>query len=93
MALWSVAGRYQEAIAFINEYVDKEENPCCIELLWNLAILWYQGDRIPNNTLKRDTEKARVLLQRIIDSHESEDPECIIPMSKQLLIRLWKDRQ
>lgn len=92
VALWSIAGRYQEAIAFINEYVDKEENPCCNELLWNLAILWYQGDRIPNNTLNRDTEKVRVLLQRIIDSHESEDPECIIPMSKQLFDQIMEEQ-
>ena len=92
VALWSLADRYQEAIAFITEYVSKEENPCCIELLWNLAILWYQGDRIPNNTLNRETEKVRVLLQRIIDSHESEDPECVIPKAKQLFDQIMEEQ-
>lgn len=61
--LWSFE-RYDEASKWLSDMnYRKEKN---IKCLWNEAMLWFYGSKLENNPLKRDTNKAKELLDYII---------------------------
>ena len=71
--LWSFC-RYDEASKWLSEMnYSREKN---IKCLWNEAMLWFYGSKLENNPLKRDTNKAKELLDYIIlhyDTFKSKD--------------------
>lgn len=55
------------------EYLVSMENhePVCYELLYDLAVLYFYGSTMKNNTLRQDKDYAKKLLQRIIDNQKA----------------------
>lgn len=60
---WSNRGEYQKAVEWLL-YVAGGDNPS-IKCLWNLAVLFYYGDNLPNNPLPKNHIKAKSILSRI----------------------------
>lgn len=60
---WSNRGEYQKSVEWLL-YVAGGDNPS-IKCLWNLAVLFYYGDTIPNNPLTKDHIRAKSILSRI----------------------------
>lgn len=62
---WSNEGNYQKAVEWL-EYICGASNPS-IKCLWNLATLYYFGENLPNNPLRKNLINAKSLLARIKD--------------------------
>lgn len=71
--LWSFE-RYDEASKWLSDMnYRKEKN---IKCLWNEAMLWFYGNKIDNNPLKRNLNRAKELLDYILthyDTFKSKD--------------------
>ena len=62
---WANEGNYKKAVEWL-KYVAGSPSPS-IKCIWNLAVLYYFGNNLPNNPLFKDTIKAKDLLSRIKD--------------------------
>ncbi len=54
---------YEKAVAWL-KYIAAGDNPS-IKCLWNLAVLYYYGENLPNNVLSKDYTKAKSILSQI----------------------------
>lgn len=62
---WSNRGEYKKATEWL-QYITGGDNPS-IKCLWNLAVLYYFGENLPNNPLTKDHTKAKNILSHIKD--------------------------
>lgn len=62
---WVNEQNYNKAVEWL-EYIAGAENPS-LKCLWNLAALYYFGENLPNNPLRKNLIKAKSLLSRIKD--------------------------
>lgn len=62
---WSNRGEYKKAVEWL-QYITGGDNPS-IKCLWNLAVLYYFGENLPNNPLTKDHTKAKNILSHIKD--------------------------
>lgn len=60
---WSNRGEYKKATEWL-QYITGGDNPS-IKCLWNLAVLYYFGENLPNNPLTKDHAKAKNILSHI----------------------------
>ncbi len=60
---WSNRGEYKKATEWL-QYITGGDNPS-IKCLWNLAVLYYFGENLPNNPLTKDHTKAKNILSHI----------------------------
>lgn len=60
---WANEQEYKKAAEWL-EYISGSDNPS-IKCIWNLAVLCYFGENLPNNPLRKDFIKAKHLLARI----------------------------
>lgn len=60
---WSNQGDYKKAVEWL-QYISGIDNPS-IKCLWNLAVLHYYGDNLPNNPLPKNHIKAKEIISRI----------------------------
>ena len=60
---WSNRGEYKKATEWL-QYITGGDNPS-IKCLWNLAVLYYFGENLPNNPLTKDHTKAKNILLHI----------------------------
>ena len=60
---WSNKGDYKKATEWL-QYITGVDAPS-IKCLWNLAVLHYYGENLPNNPLPKNHIKAKELLTRI----------------------------
>lgn len=62
---WSNRGEYKKAAEWL-QYITGGDNPS-IKCLWNLAVLYYFGENLPNNPLTKNHIKAKNILSHIKD--------------------------
>ena len=60
---WSNRGEYKKAAEWL-QYIAGGDNPS-IKCLWNLAVLFYYGENLPNNPLPKNHIKAKEILSHI----------------------------
>lgn len=62
---WSNRSEYKKAVEWL-QYIAGGDNTS-IKCLWNLAVLYYFGENLPNNPLTKDHTKAKNILSHIKD--------------------------
>lgn len=62
---WCNLNDYKKATEWLL-YIAEEANPS-IKCLWNLAVLYYYGENLPNNVLSKDYTKTKSILSQIKD--------------------------
>lgn len=62
---WSNQGEYKKAAEWL-QHIAGGNNPS-VKCLWNLAVLYYYGENLPNNPLTKDHIKAKNILSHIED--------------------------
>lgn len=60
---WSNQGDYKKAAEWL-QYITEGDTPS-VKCLWNLAVLYYYGENLPNNPLHKDHTKAKNILSHI----------------------------
>lgn len=64
--LWANKEEYKKATDWL-KYVEGTQDPS-LWCLWNLAVMYFMGEDLKNNPLSKDHPKAKVILNRILDS-------------------------